>query len=31
MLVSLGLDQHVEELAHGVNGARQIHHAAGDV
>ena len=31
MLVSLGLDQHVEDLALGVDGAPQIDNAAGDL
>jgi len=31
MLVSLGLDQHVEDLALGVDGAPQIDHAAGNL
>ena len=31
MLVSLGLDQQVEDLALGVNGAPQIDRAAGDL
>ena len=30
MLVSLGLDQHIEDLALGVDGAPQIDHSAGD-
>jgi hypothetical protein len=30
MLVSLGLDQHIEDFALGVDGAPQIDHAAGD-
>jgi hypothetical protein len=29
-LVSLGLDQHIEDIALGVNGAPQIDHAASD-
>src|ERR1700690_2794602 len=31
MLVSLGLDQHIEDLAFGVDGAPQIDHAASDL
>ena len=31
MLVSLGLDQHVEDFALGVEGAPQIDHAAGNL
>src|ERR1700722_20253727 len=31
MLVSLGLDQHVEDLALGVNGAPQIDHATANL
>jgi hypothetical protein len=31
MLVSLGLDQHVEDLALGVDGAPQINHAPGNL
>jgi hypothetical protein len=30
MLVSLGLDQHIEDFALGVDGAPQIDYAAGD-
>ena len=30
VLVSLGLDQHIEDLAFGVDGAPQIDHAASD-
>jgi hypothetical protein len=30
MLVSLGLDQHVEDLAFGVDGAPEIEHSAVD-
>src|SRR5450432_2360499 len=31
MLVSLGLDQHIEDFAFGVDGAPQIEHAASDL
>src|SRR5450432_4627195 len=31
MLVSLGLDQHIEDFAFGVDGAPQIDHAASDI
>ena len=31
VLVSFGLDQHVEDLALGVDGAPQIDHAAGNL
>jgi hypothetical protein len=31
MLVSLGLDQHVEDLTLGVDGAPQINHAPGNL
>ena len=31
MLVSLGLDQHIEDFALGVDGAPQIDHAASDL